>query len=238
MAAEAMLNTGVWADGTERNQAYVGNALRTALEKGNGHSSKFTTTDAAAFVEDGWIVKEQIETDTGFSGTLLFNTKTDEYVVSFRSTEFIDDHVRDNVCTNTLEIFQAGFAFGQLRDMEAWMEKLSIQNLLPPSAQFTVTGYSLGGHLASAYNQMHGPGSAMPTAGLKQVITFNGAGVGRISDQADLNGMTLNDVIDEFSIQASSDYVWAAPWAEPGSTFFDLELRVVATELVTGESAH
>lgn len=221
MAAEAMLNPGKWADGSDRRGGYDGTDLEAALRVGNNHSSRFTATDAEAFRTEGWIVKEQIETDTGFSGTLFYNTKTFEHVVSFRSTEFIDDHIRDNVCTNTQEIFEAGFAFGQLRDMEAWMEKLrtlpvetvidgqpTIAPLLPANAEFTVTGYSLGAHLASAYNQMHGPGSAAPHTGLKQVITFNGGGVGRISDQADLNGMTLNDVIDEFSIQSSSDYAF------------------------------
>lgn len=135
MAAEAMLNPGKWADNSDRKGGYAGTDLEDALKVGNNHSSRFTATDAEAFRTEGWIVKEQIETDTGFSGTLFYNRDLNEYVVSFRSTEFIDDHIRDNVSTNTMEIFEAGFAFGQLRDMEAWMEKRRVQNLLPASAQ-------------------------------------------------------------------------------------------------------
>jgi hypothetical protein len=37
--------------------------------------------------------------------------------MSFRSTEFIDDAARDNQATNAMEIKEAGFAFGQIRDM-------------------------------------------------------------------------------------------------------------------------
>jgi pimeloyl-ACP methyl ester carboxylesterase len=42
---------------------------------------------------------------------------------------------------------------------------------------FSVTGYSLGGHLATAFNLLH-PGAAT------QVITFNGAGVGLTNGNA------------------------------------------------------
>jgi hypothetical protein len=37
----------------------------------------------------------------------------------------------------------------------------------------SVTGYSLGGHLAAAFNLLHFGSAAAP-----QVVTFNGAGVG------------------------------------------------------------
>jgi len=44
----------------------------TALEAGNNRSSKFTPTQAAQFLEDGWtVVQHKSNTLTGFSGTLF-----------------------------------------------------------------------------------------------------------------------------------------------------------------------
>lgn len=53
--------------------------------------------------------------------------------------------------------------------MEEWYAELSKKNL---RGNFAVTGYSLDGHLATAFNLLH-PGAA------KEVVTFNGAGVGK-----------------------------------------------------------
>ncbi|ATQ75852.1 hypothetical protein CR152_15950 [Massilia violaceinigra] len=92
-------------------------------------------------------------------------------ILSFRSTEFVDDAVRDNLATNTLEIKNTGWAWGQINDMENWYSKLVADGKL--SGGFGVTGYSLGGHLATAFNLLH-PGVA------KEVVTFNGAGVGQV----------------------------------------------------------
>ena len=85
----------------------------TFLTEGNNRSSRFTSTQAQAFIAEGWTVVEHISnTTTGFSGP-LFRGKTGELVMSFRSTEFADD-ARDNQATNTLEIKEQGWAFGQL----------------------------------------------------------------------------------------------------------------------------
>ncbi len=51
-----------------------------------------------------------LRTATGFSGALFVNSLTHELVLSFRSTEFLDDAVRDNTATNMLEIDGTGFA--------------------------------------------------------------------------------------------------------------------------------
>jgi len=87
-----------------------------ALIGGNGRASRFAPTLAASFVSEGWqLVAHQKNTTTGFSGSLFKNGKTVEFVMSFRSTEFADDAVRDNQATNALEIKEKGWAFGQQR---------------------------------------------------------------------------------------------------------------------------
>ena len=113
------------------------------LTAGNLHASKFTATEATKFAAQWTVVEHISNTTTGFSGTLFKDKDTGELVLSFRSTEFLDDAARDNTATNVLEIKEKGWAFGQLSDMETWYAHLAT---LPEVAgkSLTVTGYSLG----------------------------------------------------------------------------------------------
>jgi hypothetical protein len=96
------------------------------LTTGNLHASRFAPTEATKFAGLWEVVEHISNTTTGFSGTLFKAKETradlgitvNELVLSFRSTEFIDDAARDNEATNKLEIKDKGFAFGQLADME------------------------------------------------------------------------------------------------------------------------
>ncbi len=82
MAAEAFL---VSPDGSIKGD------IPTALREGNLHASKFTETEATKFADEWQVVAQKPNTTTGFSGTLFRNRLTNELVISFRSTEFIDD---------------------------------------------------------------------------------------------------------------------------------------------------
>lgn len=158
------------------------------LTDGNKHASKFPPSLAASFLAEDWeILAHQPDTSIGFSATLFKNGKTGELVISFRSTEFVDDAVRDNQATNKMEIKEHGWALGQIADMEAWWEKLQANGVLTRDAKVTVTGYSLGGHLATAFSLLHG------TERVNAVYTFNGAGVGDVHSNT-----SLNAVISEF----------------------------------------
>ena len=186
MAAEALL---VNDDGSLKSD------LKKALTEGNKHASKFTAPKADAFLAEWSVVAQRANTSSGFSGTLFKSNKTNEYVLSFRSTEFIDDAARDNMATNTLEIKEIGYAWGQLADMKAWYEELSgAGGQLAGGRPFSVTGYSLGGHLATAFNLMYGAAS--------QTVTFNGAGVGTY----DRGTVELKDLVQQFSCPVSYDY--------------------------------
>ncbi|MDO9003436.1 MAG: hypothetical protein Q7V20_08305 [Aquabacterium sp.] len=149
MAAEAFLRNG-------DTKYYQGEALGAALVLGNNHASRFIRAQVNEF-SSKWDVIEQIEnTPTGFSGTLFQNKSTHEYVISFRSTEFIDDSVRDNRATHIMEVKEYGFALGQIRDMASWYASLKEEGKIPVGQQISVTGYSLGGHLATAFNMLLG----------------------------------------------------------------------------------
>lgn len=164
MAAEALFGL----DATQLNANLTPGETRSGpidpriLTTGNRHASKFTQSEADKFVAQWEVVEHKSNTATGFSGTLSRHKDTKELVLVFRSTEFIDDAARDNEATNKLEIKELGWAFGQLNDMEAWYQSLRDRIDRP----LTVVGYSLGGHLATAFNLMHGERFAL-SAGMQ-----------------------------------------------------------------------
>ena len=203
---------------TDRGVIQNDQVIRLRLTDGNTHASKFMPVQAAQFVND-YEVLTQYRNDpnlpggSGFSGTLFRNKATQELTLSFRSTEFIDDNLRDSKSTNELEVKELGWAFGQIAEMEAWYAQLRADPGLLGGKKFNVTGYSLGGHLATAFNILRreedqaGKG-ASPILG---TYTFNGAGVGDLK-----SGKTLSQVIanfKQFEGGASAEVLAAAPCA-------------------------
>lgn len=180
MAAEAFL--------VDENGALKTN-IKQALVEGNHHASYFPESEATTFNNEWQVLAQCPNTPTGFSGTLFENRTTHELVISFRSTEFIDDAIRDSAATNTLEVHDTGFAWGQISDMEKWYADLKLAGKIPSGSRLNVTGYSLGGHLATAFNLLH---QSELNGG--QVITFNGAGVGQVKSGG------LQTAIDYFNI--------------------------------------
>lgn len=178
MAAEAFLvdeSTGLLKTGQQ---------LLDALLLGNNYASRFTAAQAADFLDQWEVVAQCPNTKTGFSGTLFRNkANPTELVLSFRSTEFVLDAIRDSAATNTLEINATGWAWGQIADMEAWFDELNADPNLLQGKSFSVTGYSLGGHLATAFNLLRQEEQAAGPlqATLANVVTFNGAGVGQVN---------------------------------------------------------
>lgn len=179
---------------------FVSGSISSAtLTNGNNRSSKFPITLANQFSKDWEVVDHKANTSTGFSGTLFkYIGETDpargltkgELVMSFRSTEFADDAARDNEATNKLEIQQFGWAFGQIADMQDWYNALLSSNKLSATDRFAVTGYSLGGHLATAFSLLMN--EAGKSGNITGVYTFNGAGVG------DVKSGTLTEALNVF----------------------------------------
>ncbi len=180
------------------------------LINGNNHSTKFTQTMAEDFVDKWKVVDHISNTKTGFSGTLFEATKTitdangetiveaGQQVLSFRSTEFVEDAVHDNKSTNTREIKEHGFAFGQISDMVDWVKSMQDSSTIDDSIK--VTGYSLGAHLAAAFNLLQKEGF-FGTLNIDNTFTFNGAGIGKLKD-----GKTLTELITQFSAGRDADH--------------------------------
>lgn len=137
---------------------------------------------AQEFANRYQIISHHSNDASGFSGTLLFDKSNSTYTLSFRSTEYRNqefggDFERDGVgLINSrgadAEILSFGFALGQLLAMEHYFEE--VKAILPPGARINVTGYSLGGHLATVFTELH-------DAQVIATYTFNGAGRGNIS---------------------------------------------------------
>jgi pimeloyl-ACP methyl ester carboxylesterase len=195
MAAEALYTPRTAVPG-EVFIGSLGGANLSFLTTGNERSSKFTATQATDFAANWTVVEHKSNTSTGFSGTLFKYTGEtdaakglikDELVMSFRSTEFADDSARDNQATNSMEINTLGWAFGQIADMQNWYAELKATGNVPATQKIAVTGYSLGGHLAAAFNLLH-PGDVSAT------YTFNAAGVGDVKP-----GTNLATIISSFN---------------------------------------
>ena len=181
MAAEAFLQNAV----LETDPAI----LQALLVQGNQRASRFPEILAENFANKWIVAAHQEDTSTGFSGTLFRSRQPDannkyEYTLSFRSTEFVDDAIQDATGANDLEIRQIGWALGQISDMDAWYRELLTAGEqdpdkgLPPDAHYNVTGYSLGGHLVSAFLLLRDHDKKV--ALVDHAYTFNGAGTGGI----------------------------------------------------------
>jgi Ca2+-binding RTX toxin-like protein len=110
---------------------------------------------------------------------------TGEYILSFRSSEYQNqiqggDWERDGVAGADGEIPRYGFALAQLVSMEKYYQELKADPMkLPAGAVLNVTGYSLGGHLATVFTELH-------DADVTHTYTFNGAGRGTIVEQGQI----------------------------------------------------
>jgi Ca2+-binding RTX toxin-like protein len=191
--------------------------VRTRLRLGNNRdgfpesgATRFTGTAAQglqdqAFVDRYQIVNHHANDPTGFSATLMREIGTNNFTLSFRSTEYRNqsqggDYERDGA--NGLlftgadgEILTKGFAFGQLAAMENYYQS-TVKSLLPTGAVLNVTGYSLGAHLATIFTEMH-------ATEVIHTYTFNGPGRGAfnvaLSDEA-AEAQRMRQMIDKLTL--------------------------------------
>ncbi len=153
------------------------------------------------FISTWEVIDHLPNTSSGFSATVLKNKLTGEYTLSFRSTESKDagnggDVERDSSAGANGQITDLGFAWGQLRDMENYYQDLisaalnagSVEDaqalanyLADPAKRITVTGYSLGSHMAQLFTMMYDDD-------IEHTYTFNGAGFGKIDGVSTVEG--------------------------------------------------
>ena len=127
---------------------------------------------------DGDLNTQKMLANTGLSATLIQNKSTNEYTLAIRSTEFRSwadggDGERDKLGADVASIAFTGFALAQQDALEKYYAWLKSTGKLPTGANLNVTGYSLGGNLATVFTELH-----QNEMGGGQTVTFNGAGRG------------------------------------------------------------
>lgn len=127
---------------------------------GAGKYTKISKTQADYFL-DNFKIKDYYGNDnTGFSATVFAkngdtNGDTNEITISFRSTEFGEDYYKDAYGADC-EISYYGTAIAQNIAMLNYINKLRLDGIITTNTKINLTGYSLGGHLASStYQYLH-----------------------------------------------------------------------------------
>ena len=187
----AELQTAAEAFLVDERNGKIREGPRQALIDGNRRGTRFTRLRAAEFAEH-WIALDQTAAPaTDFGGTLFKCIRDDpatgamagELVMSFRGTELIGDAGQGDDATSASQLKTIGSAWDRVCDMEAWYQSLRNRRLLQPGQDFAVTGYGLGGHLATIFSLLHGPTApAADRAGIRLVVTFSGAGASGFDD--------------------------------------------------------
>lgn len=146
--------------------------------------TRMTNQQVTEFSQRYQVVSHHANDSTGFSATLMQERDqngnlTNNFTLSFRSTEYQPqtsggDRARDGFGADAEISLGGGFAVGQLLAMEDYYQSLKDSGLLPAEATLDVTGYSLGGHLATVFTELH-------TTEINHTYTFNGAGRGHIT---------------------------------------------------------
>src|SRR3990172_1148461 len=196
-AAESYLDQIDTSDRQRYKEALLrgNNRLGCPSERG---FSRFTDPQAEQFVDRVRVVQHYANDSSGFSATLLFDTQTNEYTLSIRSTEFRNqrdggDFERDGPGAGA-DIAGKGFAFAQIASMEHFYRE--VVEPAVGTAKLNVTGYSLGGHLATIFTELH------PDA-VSQTHLFNAAGRGGLKP-----GSSIQKVVEIYEAVLASPEAW------------------------------
>jgi pimeloyl-ACP methyl ester carboxylesterase len=166
-------------------------------ERGSGRT-RLTEQQITWFLDNFDIIDHYANDASGFSATVFRNRNSGEYTISLRSTEYANedeggDWLRDGLKGAGGEINVVGVAFAQVASMERYLANLrqgqrldpltgrwvvdpkleGLRQALSGGAGVSVTGYSLGGHLANVFSVLHGDLA-------RHTYLFNAAGLGRI----------------------------------------------------------
>lgn len=164
---------------------------------------RLTSLQAEQFVTRYRVVHQLPNDGAGFSATLLFDTKCNQYTLAFRSMEYRSqknggDFERDTKGAG-FEINGYGLALGQIASMERYWEELRdgkasdslelrvFKEHLSAGGKINVVGYSLGGHLATVFTKIHDDR-------VLDAVVFNAPGLGPEPTTAE----ALRELVREF----------------------------------------
>lgn len=143
-------------------------------EGGAGTYTKLTNSQVEEFIKHHKILDYHGNDNTGFSATIFLNETTGEKTISFRSTEFAEDFLKDSLGANP-EINSHGTTFAQSAALVKYIEELKTSGILNSNDVLNVTGYSLGGHLAANFTKFY-----KDEFNINDMYAFNAPGVGEL----------------------------------------------------------
>jgi len=191
IAAESYLDELTYSDvdQVKRRLKLGANNHRVPLNEKNPHATRMTKIQADYFWKNFEIIDHLPNRSSDFSATLTRNKNTGEFTLSFRSTEYRlpeqgGDKYRDGLEADGSIALQ-GFALAQLASMEDYYAWLKSSGTLPAGAVLNVTGYSLGGHMATIFTELH-------TQAVNHTYNFNAVGRG------DYIGSSIADMIMQY----------------------------------------
>ncbi len=178
-----------------RDRLLIGNN-RPLLDPDLRGATRFTDPLSTRFLDAHRIVSHHANDSTGFSATLMQEIGTNNFTLSFRSTEFESqsnggDFERDGTLGADGDVTLQGFAFAQLASMEEYYQT-TVRSLLPPDAILNVTGYSLGGNLATVFTELH-------SSEVNHTYTFNAVGRGHISGPGATEAERMAGMVELFT---------------------------------------
>jgi Ca2+-binding RTX toxin-like protein len=210
VAAESYLSQrGELAEGAVLLARLVHGANPPGVERGN--ALRLTAEQAQWFVNTTEVIAQAENDPSGLSATLMRDRQTGRYHLAFRGTEFLSsedggDWERDGISGADGQLARYGLAFEQLdrirRLFTDWRERFDLEG-----ETLTVTGYSLGSHLAAGFTEL------FPEA-VAEAFGFNGPTRSSWS-RAD---STLHDVLDFHRVVVSNPTLFSDPrlLVEPG----------------------
>lgn len=177
------------------------NYWKLPVDADTPHATRMLETQAEQFLNHYEIKDHLPNRSSGFSATLIQTRGSNEYTLSMRSTEYRNeekggDWDRDGAFAADGNISLRGFALAQLASMEDYYEYLREEKILPEDAILNVTGYSLAGHLATVFTEIHPEVNA--------TYIFNGVGRGDF----DRTAGDLKSMIDAYRAQLLAP-VWS-----------------------------
>jgi len=158
---------------------------------GPGNTLRLTAAQAARLVQETDVVAQHENDLTGFSATLMRDRQSGQWQIALRGTEFLKiaqggDWERDGIFGADGQLASHGLALAQLDQMRrvftGWSQRFALAG-----EQIDVTGYSLGGHLATGFTEL------FPES-VRQAVNFNGPTRGIWS----MPNTTLTQILDHY----------------------------------------
>jgi len=175
----------------EQFKARLRDLLTKSTDPDDNHRA-FTFEQAQIFVNRYTVIRQFNDESTGFAATLFFDEETGKQVLAIRGTEFSTEDYATDILVGLL-----GVATDQFNSLKHFIAELQSDPAITLD-NLTVTGHSLGGHLATLLTLDEALGGLV-----EQAYTYNGAGLSVVPVPV-LGTLVLPALIDFFGLDTGN----------------------------------